>query len=172
MEDLKIGELIRRHRERDAIHMAIAPVEATCELKPGQVVDLSDDGKAIRQSSSYGVGIVDPFLSANVHAGDRFWLFLRPGTITSLRHDWSSPSFPSVATRNENPAAIDVLRSFATAIGFEYETTLDYLGQMADSGSVYGEFFYDEIPDSVWDAYEMVVGVKVYNRADSFSCTC
>src|ERR1043166_2886312 len=76
---------------RDAIHIAIAPVTATTELQPGQHVGLADAQHA--GPSEKPVGIVDPFLTAPVQPGQRFWLLLYPGTITDLRHVWRHPAF-------------------------------------------------------------------------------
>jgi len=76
---------------RDAIHIAIAPVTASGELRPGQHVGPLPDGR-------FGVvekpiGIVDPFLPGPVQDGQPFWLCLYPYTITSLRHVWTHPEF-------------------------------------------------------------------------------
>jgi hypothetical protein len=43
------------------------------------------------------IGVVDPFLVKPVEPGQRFWLFLYPGSITGLRHVWSHPAFAAVA---------------------------------------------------------------------------
>lgn len=76
---------------RDAIHIAMAPVVAAERLQPGQHIGLLDDGRAC--ASDKPIGIVDPFLVDAVLPGHRLWLFLYPGTVTSLRHDWTHPAF-------------------------------------------------------------------------------
>ncbi len=91
----KLGQLIEDgDRRRDACHVAIAPVTAACRLCPGQRVRLVDGVEmAMSAAPEVGIGIVDPFLVACVEPGQRFYLFLDPGTITSLKHSWSHPAF-------------------------------------------------------------------------------
>ncbi len=169
MKDLRIGEIIRGVQERDAIHMAVAPMEAGAPLKPGMRVGVRD-GKAVAMQPF--LGIVDPFLESPVLVGQRFWLFLFPGSITSLRHEWTHPDFAESRRPPDDPMALRVLESFAERIGESHDTTMDYLGQMATEGYIYGDTEYNEIPSEVWDAYECIAGVKVANRAKYFSCSC
>jgi hypothetical protein len=99
MSELGIGKLITSDAHRDAIHVAVAPVTAAQELQPGQHVGLRGDGRAL--ATEHPIGIVDPFLHERVPEGQRFWLFLYPGTITSLRHVWTHPAFrPRVPERS------------------------------------------------------------------------
>jgi hypothetical protein len=76
---------------RDAVHVAVAPMVAAERLLPGQHVGLLEDGRA--GVAEELIGIVDPFLTEAVRPGQRFWLFLYPETITSLRHVWTHPAF-------------------------------------------------------------------------------
>lgn len=88
---LGLGQIITTEQHRDAIHVAVAPVKAGMPLWPGSHVELVD-GVAM-QTNGKAIGIVDPFLKARVADGETFWLFLYPGTITSLRHEWAHPAF-------------------------------------------------------------------------------
>jgi hypothetical protein len=83
---MKLGEIITGDEKRDAIHIAVAPVTASVKLYPGERVGV--DGKNLPH-----VGIVDPFLNGPVLPGQKFWLFLFPNTVTSLRHEWTHPAF-------------------------------------------------------------------------------
>lgn len=89
-----VGNLIDTNdARRDAIHVAVAPVEAAEDLLPGQHVGLVA-GRASAEAES--IGVVDPFLTSPVLKGQRFWLFLYPNTVTSLRHVWTHPAFAVV----------------------------------------------------------------------------
>ncbi len=64
--------------KRDAVHVAVIPMTAVRRMMPGE--------KMIN-------GVVDPFLSEPVQVGQRFWLFIYPGTVTGIRHAWQHPAF-------------------------------------------------------------------------------
>ena len=90
-----LGKLIEDgDRRRDAIHIAVAPVTAASDLIPGQRVGfVSNTDRELVTETDETIGIVDPFLTEPVKAGERFWLFLYPNTIQSLRHVWTHPAF-------------------------------------------------------------------------------
>lgn len=95
----RLGQLIEDgDRRRDAIHIAVAPVTAAERLSPGEHVGLVYyyDVELVGPCTPY-IGIVDPFLPNAVEPGQRFWLFLYPGTVTSLRHVWTHPDFTRAA---------------------------------------------------------------------------
>src|ERR1700742_704055 len=96
MENLEIGKIHKEEQHRDAVHMAIAPAVAGEMLPAGKHISLVD-GKAF--GSGTPIGIVDPFLMDVVRKGQKFWIFLYPGSITSLRHEWTHPAF------QDNPVA-------------------------------------------------------------------
>ncbi len=86
-----LGTILGPERHRDAVHIAIAPVVAAVPLAPGEHIGILPDGRAGRCDKL--LGIVDPFLPKHAEIGERFWLFLYPNSITSLRHVWSHPAF-------------------------------------------------------------------------------
>ena len=75
-----VGQVNTTEHGRDAIHVAICPAIAIREMRPGEHLEN---------------GIVDPFLKDRVQPGQRYWLFLYPNTVTSLRHVWTHPAFAS-----------------------------------------------------------------------------
>lgn len=81
---------------RDACHVATIAVVAGNILTPGEHVGPLADGTYDDTSESL-VGIVDPFRRGRIEKGDRFWLFLYPGTITSLQHVWTHPLLDGLA---------------------------------------------------------------------------
>lgn len=94
-----LGHLIEDgERRRDAIHIAVAPVTASCRLSPGEHVGLVERESAeLVGPCENNIGIVDPYLTADVEPGQRFWLLLYPNSVTGLRHVWTHPAFTAVA---------------------------------------------------------------------------
>lgn len=90
-----IGMLIPEDAGRDAIHLATEPVIAGERLHAGQHIGFLEDG-TVGTAAKELLGIVDPFLTAPLYPGNRFWLVVYPRTITSLRHVWTHPSFAPV----------------------------------------------------------------------------
>ena len=91
-----IGHVPDDTARRDAIHIAVAPLLAACDMQPGQIFKLDDRGYAIPSVHAHAddkLGIVDPYRFGTILAGTRFWGFLWPNTITNLRHVWEHPAF-------------------------------------------------------------------------------
>lgn len=97
-----LGSIISEGEKRDAIHLAVEPCIAVTVLTPGQKIGVTHDSEGLCYSNEHGkaVGIVDPFLSASVKKGQRFWFIMNPRQISSLRHVWEHPDFPEPPTEN------------------------------------------------------------------------
>jgi hypothetical protein len=123
--------------ERDAVHFAVAPVTAVEDLSPGDHVgkDPYRNGFCSILSGAKGVGIVDPFLQQRVKAGERFWLFLYPGTITSLRHQWSHPAFGEHEALPSGKSE-QWLRAFALMYRADYDQMVT--GAASGEGAFFG----------------------------------
>jgi N-acyl-D-aspartate/D-glutamate deacylase len=78
---------------RDAVHVAIITTGVNVRCFPGQHVGVT--AGLADPDASVKVGIIDPFLKDSVFPGEVCFLWLYPGTITSLTHHWSHPSFPA-----------------------------------------------------------------------------
>ncbi|MCA9067276.1 MAG: hypothetical protein KDA84_00025 [Planctomycetaceae bacterium] len=100
-ESPQFGELITDgETRRDAIHIAVAPVTAVCDLEPGQDIGFVRGNRESVGPCENPIGIVDPFLKDTIKAGQRFWLFLYPNTVTGMRHFWKHPAFTYGAIEN------------------------------------------------------------------------
>ena len=92
----KLGKLIGQGElvYRDAVHVAVIPVVALQRMRAGDRVGIDGAGRACFSDNQ--VGIVDPYLDCYwVEPGERFYLFMYPGTVTGLRHAWTHPAFAS-----------------------------------------------------------------------------
>lgn len=181
-----LGMIHEREEKRDAIHLAVIPARAACELEPGSHVAVRD-GLAIPAAPGRGVGIVDPFLREAACEGERFWLVLYPRTIQSLRHVWSHPAFPDEPAAGEAPpASLDAAK--AQAVGYLAEiaarhyVSLDELLAGAEDhlaggdGLCFGtDIDYGLIDmQRVWRSYEIVTGKSGPADKDEwfFRCAC
>jgi hypothetical protein len=189
-----LGNVISDQEKRDAIHIAVEPVQAAKELWPGDHVYLID-GMAfgdnhwnIRDSGKNYVGIVDPFLINPVKAGDWFWLLVYPRQITSLRHVWEHPDFAPA----EDAAKVEkrVISKHLAAAWLEanimdpdYGDLDSYIERILTGEAGYEEYLTTygtdvtgTIPSEFWDHIEAYSGKKVpssiRSRFTTFSCTC
>jgi hypothetical protein len=186
----KLGQLVTGEPLRDAVHIAVAPVEAGSSLLPGEHVHLRGD-KAFLAHPTNAIGIVDPFLVKTISPGDKFWLFLYPNTITSLKHVWEHPAFAeekvaSVPTKDQKFSE-QWLRDFLDGNGPDYDQLIDLVMGTGTKGvqddyyylSIDGDYLHcngtdahGEIPAEFWDHVEVVTGKRMDMRPSYFSCSC
>lgn len=183
-----LGNIIGTAEARDAIHLAVEPVEAGVRLAVGAHITLRD-GKAYATAPVDGVGIVDPFLMRAVAKGERFWLVVYPRQITSLRHVWEHPAFaaaeagPAAQPTDEKSASERWIRDYADGIDVTYNQLMggadDWVTSRAHSkrgellclgGTLEGISTAPEF----WTHYEIVRGVKVTeeHKDSFFTCSC
>jgi hypothetical protein len=177
----KIGQLIDGDQLRDAVHIAVAPVEAVHFMEAGTHVGLDEFGCA--SALEKPIGIVDPFLESPIKKGERFWLFLYPNTITSLKHVWTHPAFedqPSLGSAKS--ASEDWMRAWALEHMSE-----DYYGDgeklrpevayenAIEAGHSHSVGPYEDARDHIdsewWSHWETITGQRG-NREEYFRCAC
>lgn len=172
---VKLGELITEPQERDAIHVAVAPVVAGEKLAPGQDIGILEDGRGGGNARKL-IGIVDPFLKRLVQPDQEFWMFLYPNTITSLRHDWTHPAFAKVdAPERDTSASEKWLKDFADQWDLTYEELMNAGHAYIDHGDYLnrgGRFEGESVPDEFWDHFTAVTGKVTQNRGSFFTCAC
>lgn len=189
---LGLGQIITTEQHRDAIHVAVAPVVAAQRIYPGDHLQLDKDGKAFgfRQRTADSIGVADPFLDSLVHEGETFWLFLYPGSITSLRHEWTHPAFTKAQPASLPPAMPDKsesekwMRAWAVAnMGYDYygdspdknlsEETAYANAIQAGHRNHIGpyESAREHIDNEWWNHWEILTGQRG-DRDTYFSCSC
>lgn len=169
-DNLKLGQIITTPQHRDAVHVAVAPVKAGCPLVPGQRVALKN-GIANFEVRGNAIGIVDPFLQDNVRTSQTFWLFLFPGTITALRHEWTHPAFePKQSPKAKSEAW---LTDIANRCGVSYERMMEAVKE--DDYINMGENeAYKDVIDPVLSEFHQHCAVVIGREtaAYPFSCSC
>lgn len=174
--NLSLGRIIDSPQERDAIHIAIAPVIAGEVLHPGQPIGFKDD-EITAWIIDTPIGIVDPFLTEFVKKDQKFWLLIYPNTITSLRHEWSHPAFKPL-----DPSPVIESRRwiecFAGRIKQSYQTLMTAAHLWVDyhEHTRMAEFFkLAKATDweLFWVHFEIVTKIPVGNKnAKVFRCGC
>lgn len=182
MEIPQVGKILEGDVQRDAIHIATQPVVANEDLKPGQhigVVAGLNVGPTNRN-----IGIVDPYITAKViKKGQRFLLFLYPGSITDLRHHWSHPELDKgqedfMKFLRHGPAIAYIQR---VAEQFAYALTYDEFIEEAKNYAQGGEHYndvserYKQIDtdwDEFWKHFKSVYGFAPRYSGGFFTCSC
>ena len=175
MSELKLGKLIDTEQQRDAVHVAVAPVVAAERLSPGQHVGfVTSDTKTVGPATHL-IGVIDPFLAAGVMKGESCWLFLYPNTVTGMRHHWSHPAFEPVI--DDRTASIAWLQAAAVQLGVDYGTLIEENGMLEDGDYINnGEHIRDiwyELQEEFWKHHKIVTGRDVHpDRHGGFTCSC
>ncbi len=182
MSDIILGKLISDSAERDAIHVALAPVVAACELDPSERVFVRN-GNAYRPTPEFpAIGIVDPFLTARVRLGETFYIMLFQNSVTGMRHEWKHPAFSqsdvgasdSKRKLEQIAAELDVTYS---ALMQDAERWLDasgYDGYTIQYGSENWRSVMWDRKDEFWKHYQIVTGkpVPAEKQENFYSCSC
>jgi hypothetical protein len=178
-----LGTIIDPFQERDAIHLAVFPVQAgEAKLRPGDHCYIGADGKAYyAESSALGMGLVDPFIEMKRIPEDQwFWLVVYPRQITSLHHVWEHPRFPSTPAAGGNKKNSEAwLRNFAHEHeDVDFDALVGAVERHVSYSSTHDEYLTvadqinGDIPEAFWTHMERYLGVQIKERPKYFSCSC
>jgi hypothetical protein len=179
-----LGMIITEKEGRDAIHLAVENVVAAHVLNPGDHVGFIYGGVG---RCNNPVGIVDPFLKNSVEIGQRVWLIVYPREITSLRHVWTHPSFPS--SELPESSQVDLKRDseryiadFASELGCNYLELIEVVADAVGCDDIYGDSLfvgdlggglYENIPAEFWRHFKTITGKELPKKLPThFSCSC
>ena len=183
------------HADRDAIHVAVLPVISDEEyICAGMRLNFKYGSRTNvvrakgREYDDPGVGIADPFLIEEVKLGQRFFMFMKPGSVTGMRHHWNHAGVDTVFP--EESESEKWMRTFAQKWNFNYEELI----QEASASDQRGEGGYDynhyivamgrdlhsaselgEDHDLFWRHLEVLTGKKFndkHQRNFGWSCSC
>ena len=174
MSDLGIGKLIVTPQNRDAVHMAVAPVVAWRTINPCEHIGLKEGDKPI--------GIADPFLKKPVIAGQTFWMFMYWNSIQNLRHEWDHPAFkttfesPKPQVSSERNAAEVAIKSVASQCDVTVKELMEAARDFIDSGDTTerkdSEHEYVSWAD-FWKNYKIVTLCEIEDKySDPFYTPC
>ena len=181
MSDIGIGKIQEQGPQvRDAIHVAVMLVKSYGDLSPGQHVGFADEylGKDIPyvKQTDTPIGIIDPFLNEDtIGFGTVVWLFLYPGSITSLRHQWLHPSVDG-----KYPESKAFIEQAAQTIGISSNTLMEeaaeYVADPQGMESHYmgdNEGYQDVNWKEFWRHFGILTGKDTSQvKGHFFSCSC
>lgn len=173
-----IGKVHSESFQRDAIHIAVYQVVCACaKLYPGDPIGLINSNNAIRMLEN-SIGIVDPYLPRPVMEGEKFWMFLYPNTIKTLRHHWVHNKI------NDNEQAEDIkakaikwFEAHENTFGFYTKDLLraaemgdfDSFGFSTTAGPEWAQM------EEFWDKLQQATGIEFsekIKRDTYFHCSC
>lgn len=185
-----LGKVLDHEMPRDAVHIAVVPVIAGDSMQPAERIGMDHHGHASAYAKEK-IGIVDPFLREAVAVGERFWLFLDPGSITSLVHHWTHPAFSTMAD-DPKVKAKAWIGEFANVYGLSYDGVMDAAetwlageeyaerrGQKYVDHDDYGYRYPTDLPQvgeakwqEFWTQHEIVTGKRSKEGRSFFWCSC
>ena len=173
-----LGTIHTKDEKRDAIHLAVLPIVAGHHMSPGTPIVIKGEQAFEAGPTEPALAIVDPFLATGPKRGERFWAVLRPRLVTSLRHVWAHPAFPSEVEAQDARTPSEIwMDAYAKSIGTATQTLMQGAREYLD----YGEYLVHDglfegvsIRPEFWEHFEEIEKTKVpeEKRANFLSCSC
>ena len=180
-----LGKLLGKNHDqhRDAVHIAVMPVVAGEPIRPGERLRIkfgTDDVVLCGEYNDDYVGRADPFIEAyEIKTGEKFWMWLRPGTITGLRHEWTHRTID--AEKKPLSDSETWLREFAEKWNFNYNAMIEAAQEKGSYITARGRDLHsanelDEGDEELfWYHISKLTGKKFnteHKKGFCWSCTC
>lgn len=139
---------------------------------------ITESGEAANASLMDAVGIVDPFLRRNMVAGEKFWAWIRPGSISTLTHKWTHKRIPDVVEVVPDKEAARVrLEEFAEgSLHVPLDEMLAVINSCVDGGDPLYDHGYESLCEyeGFWEDYTLYTGKPDPHKEDGcfyfFTC--
>jgi len=187
MSDPGLGKLLDRHGDyrRDAIHVPIDPAVAGEDFIAAAKIRRHSDGLWYRALFKEPHAIADPLLPDSIREGDRFWAWIVPGSIKSLRHAWEHPDLPSPSSEDDGGATQAPTQQWTESFKWLHDAAANALltyDELMDGAKAWlrgheslgVKMNHDYFPEGFWTHYQIVTGVVVPQdrQTDFFECRC
>lgn len=169
-----IGQFLGHTGVRDAVHVPIISAKAYQLLEPGQHVLLNEHGLVAACAIEHlSLGVVDPFITGQVQAGSSVWIFVRPGSISTLTHQWTHPKVIDVAEviPDKEKARVRLQEFAENELGVTLDTMLTAIEACrTDDGDALYSHSYESLCeyDGFWADYELYTGKSDPNKNEGY----
>lgn len=167
-----IGQLIGHIGVRDAIHVPIISAVAKTDLAAGCPVRLLDTGEVEHVEMWQCVGVVDPFLGGHVQSGQQCWVFIKPGSISSLTHKWTHKGIPDIAevVPDKEKARVRLEEFAEKHLHVSLADMLDSIESCRSGGDPLYDHGYEGLSEyeGFWADYETYTGKTDPNKEEGY----
>ncbi len=99
--DLGNEESTYKVGDKDAFHVPCVRVTCMDDLEAGQRVIFIGPHEVMPAAKGEHQGVVDPFIQGYAWGGDPFWVLLKDGLTSNVRHEFDTP-FDDIDTNGES----------------------------------------------------------------------
>jgi len=169
-----LGQRLGHTGVRDAVHVPIISAKAAHELRPGQHVILNADGSVSScLTENTSLGVVDPYINGIIKPGDSVWVFVRPGSISTLTHHWTHPKVVDITevVPDKEKARIRLQEFAENELGVTLDRMLSAIEACrTDDGDALYSHSYESLSvyDGFWSDYEMYTGNSDPNKNEGY----
>lgn len=190
-----LGTVHTKNEGRDAVHLAVYQVTLGQNISmydKASKLTIKSNGRAYiydeYDENQTAYGILDPFINQSLNVGDKVWLILFPGMITSLRHVWEHSYFPEspketpISSLEDKFAEFPAILNAASQLEISCEEIINSAEHYIKTGNYYcggNEAEGVHVGQDFWEDYYRYKGMNsdattindIY-KGNFISCSC